>query len=482
MKKLTYLFLLFEITISFCQQNDNNGKQSSSGMISMMSPITVTIGGDFIITGSFAASTFQRLDNFITIYYNQAQLNSLRGLTKIEEIKGVSKELERYALRDITLKRKNGEIIKIDLLRFRLTGDFKYNPYLMNDDVILFPSYDNEKSVIDISGAVNKPAKFQFVSGDKLSDAILFAGGLNPSYDNTETAEISRLDKTGNKEQTIIAKIKDDFTLQSGDRIRILADENQKRNYKILVLGQVRKPGYIYINKNGMTIPEILSKADGLTENADLTHAEVIREKNAVEILRKNKITAEYENDPEKFLIGSEWRRQYLRDSLSMFRLSNIVDEDQQYFGIDNALRVLKTESLVDFTKINDPNSDESKFLVKEGDLILIPDRFDYVYVFGQVKKAGYVKYQKGKDYKYYLEKSDGLAETAKGIDETIIIKGKELNWVSKEKEKTKIEPGDFIYMPKEPPRSFWYTLSRISIVTSIIGAVVTTIYALTKF
>ena len=187
------------------------------------------------------------MDHFITTVYTQAEQNAVSGLSQIETIKKITKELSSYALRDITLKRTNGEVMKIDLLKFRLTGDFKFNPYLMNDDVIIFPAYDHERNIIDINGAVNKPTKFQFVKGDKLSDAILFAGGLNNSYDNIDSAQISRLDNTGEKEELITVDIKNDFSLESGDRIKILADANQRKDYKVLVLGEVKKPGFVYI-------------------------------------------------------------------------------------------------------------------------------------------------------------------------------------------------------------------------------------------
>jgi protein involved in polysaccharide export with SLBB domain len=478
MKKLLCFFLFIVVQLTFSQQNEN-GISERQISLTAIQPITVTIGGEFIVTGSFVASRFQRLDQFVTTVFLQAQQNALRNLAQIETMKEISKEINKYALRDITLKRINGEVLKIDLLRFRLTGDFKYNPYLMNDDVIIFPAYDNEKSVVNINGAVNKPTKFQFVAGDKLNDAILFAGGLNPGYENIAQAEISRLDKTGNKEQVVLINIKDDINLQAGDRVRILADENQKSDYKVLVLGQVKKPGYIYITKDGLTLPEILNKAGGISENADLKRAEIIRDKSSIDILRKNNLINDYLDDPQKLLMaGSEWKRQLVKDSLSIARLSSIVDEDLPFFNIDNTLRILKSESLVDFTKIGDPNSDESKFLVKEGDLVLIPDKFDYVYVFGQVGKIGYVKFSEGKDYTYYVEKSGGLAESAEGLEESVIIKGKEMNWITKEKGKVKIEPGDFIYVPKNIPRSFWYTMSKVATVATVVTAIVTTILA----
>lgn len=484
MKKILLLIFVFAF-VGFlnAQDNDqNNNKTQQNPMLSQ--PITVTIGGDFIITGSFTASKYQRLDHFITTLYTQAQLNALSGLTQLETIKQVSKEVKRYALRNITLKHVDGSVQKIDLLKFRLTGDLSNSPYLKSDDVIIFPAYDEEKNIIDISGAVNKPTKFQFVEGDKLSDAILFAGGLNKdAYDNIEYAEISRLDKTGNKESLFKVKISDDFVLKSNDRIRILADENQKKDYKVLVLGEVKFPGFVYVKKDSSTLSEVIEKAGGFKSNADLRNSEVIRDFNSIEMLKKYQLTEDYLANPDKLLLPeTQLRMRQQREVLEMMRTSNLTEEDSLFFSIDNQLRVLKSESLVDFTKLSDPNSEESKFIVKEGDLVLVPDKFDYVYVFGQVSKAGYVKYNPESDYKYYIQKSGGKTQEAKDDDEVVVIKGKGKDWVTEQKEKIKIEPGDYVYVPKEIPRTTWFYVARTSAVVGIVGSIATIVLLLVQF
>ena len=481
MEKIFFVITLLLTPLLFAQQSEQQSLKQSN--LSMLQPITVTIGGDFIVNGSFPAVTSERLDQFITAIYTEAQQRALSSLNQLETIKQVGKEVSKYALRDITLKRSNGEIVKIDLLKFRLTADFKFNPYLMNDDVIIFPSYDNERNIVDISGAVNKPTKFQFVEGDKLSDAILFSGGINPIFENVINAEISRLSNNGDKEELIQVNIKDDITLKSGDRIRVLADENQKKNYKVLVLGEVKTPGYIYVKKDGTALSEVIEKAGGFNSNASLEMSELIRNYNPVDILKKYELTDDYLNNPNRLLQPETLLRlKQTENELAMARLSNLTVEDSLYFKIDNQLRILKHEQIVDFTKLNVSNSDESKFLVKDGDLILIPAKFDYVYVFGQVPKAGYIKHTPGENYKYYIEKAGGLSETAKDDDKIVVIKGKTLDWISKEKEKINLDAGDYIYVPKSVPRPIDFYLQRYVNVASIVGSVATIILLFLQF
>lgn len=478
MKKLILVILLTFVQL-YAQEENNSSKQNP--LLSLQA-ITVTIGGDFIVTGSFTAYKSQRLDHFITTIFTQAQQKAMQSLNNIETINQVKKNIEKYPLRDITLKHSDGSTQKIDLLKFRLLGDFNHNPYLQNDDVIIFPNYDEERNFVEIQGAVNKPIKFQYVDGDKLSDAILFAGGLNKAYENIEKAEIFRLDKSGYNEERIIIDIKNDFNLQRGDRIKILSDESQKLNFKVLVLGEVKFPGYVYVKRNGSTLNEVIEKTGGFKENADLSRAEVIRDYNSIDMLRKMNFEDIYLNNQNNLPAEYQLKMKQLKESLKLARLNNLLEEDTLFFNIDNQLRVLHSESLVDFTKLTDPNSEESNFIVKDGDLIMIPDKFEYVYVFGQVAKAGYVKYSEGKDYKYYIEKSGGKGETARDDNEVVVIKGKEMNWITKDKEKVKIEPGDFIYVPKEIPRSFWYQFSKVTAVVSVIGSVATLILLLKQF
>ncbi|MCB9247176.1 MAG: hypothetical protein H6613_00825 [Ignavibacteriales bacterium] len=77
-----------------------------------------------------------------------------------------------------------------------------------------------ERNFIDISGAVNKEVKFQFVDGDKLSDAILFARGLNPAYTNIDSAQISRLSNNGLNEQLLNFSLSENPILLRGIELK----------------------------------------------------------------------------------------------------------------------------------------------------------------------------------------------------------------------------------------------------------------------
>ena len=477
MKKLLFLLVtVFAFTIS-AQENDQQNSKISSSLI--LQPITVTVGGNFIVNGSFPASKLQRLDFFITSLFTEASQKLRGGINNLESLKMIKDEIDKYPLRDITLKRMNGDILKIDLMKFRLTGDFKYNPYLMNDDVIIFPSYNYTNDIVDISGAVNKPTTFQFVEGDKLSDAIFFAGGINKVYDNVNDVEIYRTKDNGNGEDVIKAHINDDVPLKRGDRISVLYTENEKQVYKVLVLGEVNRPGYIYISKNSTTLKDVILRAGGFTSKADLSRAELLQGTDEAQLLKMKALGELYKSDTTFTTIPvlASNLQQFKTELLKMNRTSDLTKDEYEYsFEPENWLRVFDSRSVINFANVLSDTSEDSKYVINESDIIIVPAKEDLVYVFGQVVNPGYFQFDPNKDWKYYINKAGGYTLRAKGESDIKIIKGVNKSWVEAEKI-NHLDPGDFIYVPKDLPMSFGDVMQQIGSVSSIVATAVTLIY-----
>jgi protein involved in polysaccharide export with SLBB domain len=444
MKKTLVLTLCLFFTL-FAQEKQNQQQTL------IQFPISVTIGGKFIVNGTFPASMTERVDQFVTRIYNLAKENALsvaKDLTTVDEI---NKNLEEeYAIRGLVLKNANGEERKIDLAKFRVNGDFENNPFLKNDDVIIFPAVDLERNFFRIIGAVNNPGKFMFVDGDKLTDAIELAQGISKAYYNINKAVIYRLNSDGTELDSIVVELNSEVALKRGDRILIPAEESKRQDYKVRVIGEVLHPGFIPITNNKTTIKEVIQMAGGFTSEADLYRSEIIRGANAFESLI-------FTEQSEK---------------LQMARMSTLIENDSLYFQIDEKLRFLRGNGLVDFTKLSDDNYEDGKFVVQNFDVIYVPAKINLVYVYGQVNKAGYVNYSPDKSYDYYLSKAGGIGETALDI---YIIKGQSRSWVSAaDYPNTTIEPGDYIWVSKQTPRTFWYHIEQAARITAIIGSVAT--------
>ncbi|GMU96397.1 SLBB domain-containing protein [Ignavibacterium album] len=465
MKKIILILLSLNISIVYSQTTDRN--QNTAFVVA--NTISVTIGGQFPLTGTFPASVTERVDQFVTRIYSQALERSLRTATDQVMLEKIKQELSDFSLRGILLKRSSGEEIILDLAKFRIDGDFRNNPYLKNDDVIIFPPNDMDRNFISITGAVNSPGKFLFVEGDKLKDVIELARGINQAYENVNKAKIYRLSYDGINHDVIEVDIKNDILLKRGDQVVILADETQRKEFFALVLGEVIQPGYVPVTRNSTKLGEVIKQVKGFTDNASLIRARLFRGNSVTALLEKQysiKIDEKLLNNDRELI-----DRIVNYEQAMMFRMSNLVEEDQYYFQAENQYRVLNEGSAIDFTKISDENSEIYNFIVYPGDVIIIPPKRNTIYVFGQVSNPGHVKFVEGKDFLYYIEQAGGLGEYAE--DEIMIIKGSSRNWIPAERN-VQIEEGDYIFIPKKRIQSFRSFVMELSGYFSIVGSIAT--------
>ncbi|MDX1702151.1 MAG: SLBB domain-containing protein [Melioribacteraceae bacterium] len=467
MKIILSLFLIFLLITNLHAQILDDDLSTNSLLTS--TTISVTIGGEFPLTGTFPALMTERVDEFITRMYAEAVDLTLRVTTDPEIYRKLKEDLANFALRGVKLKRANGEELELDLRKFRINGDFSNNPYLKNDDVIIFPTFNIGHNFFSIYGAVNKPGTFFYVQGDKLSDALELVDGINPAYSNVDSIEVYRLSYDGQTQTIFKAATDGNFNIQRGDRIRFLAQESQIRNFVVSVLGEVNVPGVVPITKSNTTLYEVIQLCGGFTPNASLKRARVFS-KNSLAILLEQQYGISLSDQPE--LEDPNFRNTILNLELAlMYRMSNVITEDTIYFNLENQLRVLTEGSSLDFSKINDPNSDISNYKLQNGDVIIIPQIQNSVYVFGQVLRPGHVTFIEGKGFNYYINEASGLGELAEE-DEIMVIKGGSRAWVSPLRENIEIEEGDYIYIPKENLRPFRSYVQEYSIYTSLLASV----------
>ncbi len=474
-----YSIIIILLCTALINAQDLNTNKINQNTLMNMGTISVTIGGNFIITGTFPASITERVDQFVTRMFNEAKLRAKGNILDAGTLQNIEKNFNKYSLRNITLKRADGEVIKLDLIKFRITGDFSNNPYLKNDDVLIFSPTDLDRDFFTVSGAVNNPNKFNFVDGDKLPNALELAEGINKAYENVDSVEIDRLSYNGETLNKFKVGITSDISLQRGDRIIVLADETQRKDYKVLVLGEVKRPGEIPITKNNTPIKEVIKAAGGFTEEASLKRAKLIRGTNIRYILEKE-FGLNLEDRSDFF---RDWPNpvlfQFERDK--MLRMSNLTEEDTAFFFVDDAIRQTLNEATLDFDSVLDNDSRVGNLKLRDGDVIIIPQKINTVYVFGQVKSPGNIRYVKGRDYKYYIDRAGGLGELA-NEGKISVIKAETREWISVDEKNVSIENGDFIYVPKNPVRSFNYYVGIVGRYLSIVGSVATVILLLYQF
>ncbi|HSP88674.1 MAG TPA: SLBB domain-containing protein, partial [Ignavibacteriaceae bacterium] len=389
MKKIIFAMSLLLTTINFAQNN-----QSDMNNMLRAGTISVTVGGDFIVTGSFPAFITERVDQFITRIYNEAKEQAINVTTDPMMLEKLKVQLEDFSLREITLKRSNGEVLILDLLKFRINGDFINNPYLKNDDVIIFSTNDPERNFFSVEGAVNNPGKFYFAEGDDLQDALELSRGINKAYEDVNIVNIYRLSYDGQKMDVVKTDIKSNTALQRGDRIVVVADETQKKEFSILVVGEVKSPGKIPITKNNTTLKEVIDIAGGLRETASLKRARLYSG-NSAKVLLEKQFGIKVEEQPE--IIDADLNEKFLLfEDMLMYRMSNLTEQDTGYFFIENQLRIINEGSSFNLLNLSDSESNLENYIVHDGDILLIPKEIKTVFVFGQVPNPGHVDFKEG--------------------------------------------------------------------------------------
>jgi protein involved in polysaccharide export with SLBB domain len=154
-------------------------------------------------------------------------------------------------------------------------------PMAPGDSVAVLKVAERRRDLVTVLGNVYTPGLVGFSSGMKLSDAIRLAGG--PKQDVfLEQILITRLQTDSTRLQLRSAfrdstgAVINDIPLQEDDEITVYSRSTFRPVRYIAITGAVRKPGRI-LYREGMTVRDAVLEAEGLTEDALLSEAEIAR-------------------------------------------------------------------------------------------------------------------------------------------------------------------------------------------------------------
>ena len=358
-------------------------------------------------------------------------------VTPMYEVKAKAGLMVAGSRRNIKIFRRNGDTLRVDLDRFINLGDLSANPYLEAGDIIYVPP---RSDVVHIYGAVkieNRSA-YELLPGETVADLVELAGGLRE--DAWHIAELVRFKDDGVTKERYIIDLNgqlhnpdDPFYLKPGDQLFIRHIPNWRPRAWVEVIGEVKHPGPYPIKDGVTTLSQVIEEAGGFTKDAALERATLERRQ-------------------AKFVLPDPEFQRLRQISSVMGGLEKMKPLEYDY---------LKTRSRenrylvsVDFEKLFLEGDKSQDVVLRYGDVINIPRKWETVTVSGQVEHPGMVPFVKGMGPEYYIRQAGGYTKKAdKGRVQ--VIKARTQVWMSKDEAKT-LEPGDTIFVPEHPEHDWW--------------------------
>lgn len=219
--------------------------------------------------------------------------------------------------RNIQLIRNNQVIETIDTYDFLTKGIQPGNVRLEEGDVIHIPVFNRHVSV---EGLVNNPGTFEPLPSESLADVLRFAGEFAPEAYSAKVKVLQITDRERSVAD-IYADDYDTYTPQNGDQY-IVEEVLDRYANRVEIEGAVFRPGK-YALTEGLTLRQLIQRAEGLKEDAFMARAYINRLKsdNTQELITVNL------ND----LMGGNEQANYVLQREDRVIVSSIFDLREEY-------------------------------------------------------------------------------------------------------------------------------------------------------
>lgn len=354
------------------------------------------------------------------------------------------------------------EIIAIDLGGL-LNGTIADIP-LQKNDILYIPSITDlkEEETVAIYGEVANPGTFLFSKNMTIEDLLVQAGGLLEEAATTRVEVTRRIkDPKSTSFSSVLGKtftfdIKDgfivggnaeNFYLEPFDAVYIRRSPAYRRQQNVVVAGEVLFSGSYSLLKKNERLSDLVSKAGGVTPDAYVKGARLIRKLSDEERRRQNDAIRMAQNGEGK-------------DSISIQKL-NLSDTYTVGIDLEKALA--------------NPKSDYD-LVLREGDVLYIPEYVNTVKISGSVMYPNTVVYQKGKNLKFYINQAGGYGNMAKKKKVYVVYMDGTVSRL-KARNASAIEPGCEIIVPSKAEKKHMAMaeILGISSTTATIAAMVAT-------
>lgn len=433
--------------------------------------VYVTVQGNVLFPGVYSVPASMRLMTLLRLAMQgnpqqrlepetqravQRAFGQIGDLTRDEQLLWRDEEfLPPASLRSIMVRHSDGTTTVVDGEYALLQPDGIANPYVREGDVVIVPREQViEQPRITIGGAVARPRTTVYRRGDRLSFLLKLGGALLPESGAIWLVQGGeRIPVRADAQMNLLSE---DLPLQPGAVVIVERLRSEPTTTgSVRIIGEVRRPGAYPIVQWQTRLRQVIEEAGGFTERAALSLAHILR------------------RDLDRST-GSLMPPNPQVERMRRLQYTNLLVEDTLRFFIDELAR--RPMVACDFRACFENGSEEDNVVLADGDVIVVPPSPQTVYVYGQVKKAGFVEYRSGKDAEYYIARAGGRTELADRGRERV-IKGRNGLWVALDH--ATIEPGDRIYVPHPPDEPIGTQIQRISAYIGIAGGLAGLMFSL---
>ncbi len=232
--------------------NIKTGLTKVSVSVGRIRSIKVTILGEVKKPGSYTLPSLATAFNALYVSGGPNEIGSMRNIQII----------------------RNGKVIdRLDIYDFLVKGDQKGNIMLRDQDVIRIPAYNVR---VSLEGEVKRTGLFEMKANETLQDLFDFAGGFS---DSAYTASITAY-QTTDIDKRIIDIDRKNYSVYKPLRIESFVVKKIVGHYvnRVTITGAVYLPGDFQYTP-GMTLKNLIDKAQGLKEDAYNPRGLIIRSK-----------------------------------------------------------------------------------------------------------------------------------------------------------------------------------------------------------
>ena len=306
---------------------------------------------------------------------------------------------------------------------------------LRNNDLLYIPSIHDIKDEGDvyISGEIKNPGTYPYADNMTLEDFVITAGGLKETAslvrvdvarrvkDNkgTEASETVSQNFTFGLKDGFIVDGEPGFVLEPYDQVFVRKSPAYSVQKIVTVKGEVLFEGEYSLNRKNERLSNLIERAGGITAFGYTKGAKLTR-------------------------VANEDEKKRMSDVLDIMRRE--LDE-----GLTDSLK-LELDSVftvgIDLeAALANPGS-SADIVLREGDVISVPEMTSTVKINGAVMMPNTVTYLDGKNVGYYLNQAGGYSQNAKKSKKFIIYMNGQVEKVKSRSKK--VEPGCEIVVPNK--------------------------------